>query len=169
MAKKADKPEIKPVENPYKVPRRFADDEPIVDVPPESKSWEEYDFACKRLLEKAKNMQGKLESMVKDWADLEAEALQAYKKMPNTDAMFSDSPLSHLRLQNSFRQNLAKLGWRWAMGLPWGPDVVKPFFDVVKDACTWGERIVKDQQRAEKIEAAKKLAEKATNDITKII
>ncbi len=160
MAEKPKRPE-----NVVKAPRMFIDNEPIVNVAPESKSWEEHAQALKIVRLKAKELQHALDTMVRAWTEFEALTLKAYKKMPETDAMFSDSPLSPMRMHNAFRQNMAKLGWKWAAGLPWGPDVVKQFYDVVNEACSWGERIVHDKERALKIEAAKKLAQKANDDI----
>ncbi len=156
-------------ENVATKPRTFVDDEPIVSVPPEHKSWEEHFLAIKIVRAKAKDMQSKLEALVKEWTEFEGETLRAYKKMPQNDAMFPDSPFSPMRMQNAFRQNLAKLGWKWASGLPWGPDNVRRFYDVVNEACTWGERIIQDKERAAKIEAAQKLAKKAQDDIGAIV
>ncbi len=164
MADKSKRPE-----NEVKKPRMFIDDGPILNVAPESKSWGEYEAACKIVRIKAKELQVKLDSMVKEWTEFEAITLKAYKKMPETDAMFSDGPFSPMRMQNAFRQNMAKLGWKWAIGLPWGPDPVRLFYDVVNEACTWGERILHDQERLKKIEAAKKLAQKAQDDIGAIV
>ncbi len=156
-------------DNEYKAPRRFIDDEPIVAAKIETKSWDEYDGNCRIVIGKAKDMQAKIESLIKEWKEFEAAALQAYKKMPIADALFSDSPLSPFRMQNALRQNLAKLGWGWASGLPWGPEAVKPFLTIVTEACSWGARIRKDNERSLKIEAATKIAEKAQNDIKSII
>ncbi len=164
MAERPKRPE-----NEVKKPRTFVDDGPILNVAPESKSWDEYESACKIVKAKAKDMQAKLESLVKEWAEFEGATLRAYKRMPQTDAMFSDGPFSPMRMQSAFRQNLAKLGWKWAAGLPWGPDNVRLFVDVVNEACTWGDRIVHDQERAAKIEAAKKVARKAEDDIGAIV
>ncbi len=163
----ADK--VKRPENDFKKPRMFIDDASIKAQPLEIKSWDLYDKACKEVREQGRDLQEKLDAIVKAWSEFEAASLKAYKKMPQNDAMFSDSPFSPMRMQNAFRQNLAKLGWRWAAGLPWGPDVVKPFFEIVDQACTWGQRIVHDQERAIKIEAAEKLAKKAQEDIKTII
>lgn len=163
----ADRKERAP--NEFKKPRTFVDDAPILNVAPESKSWDEYESACKIVRAKAKDIQIKMDSLIKDWAEFEGMTLRAYKRMPQTDAMFSEGPFSPLRMQSAFRQNLAKHGWKWAAGLPWGPDVVKLFVDVVDEACTWGERIVHDQERAAKVEAAKKLAKKAEDDIGAIV
>ncbi len=163
MAERPKRPE-----NEVKKPRRFYDDGPIINAPPETKSWEEYEIACKIVKLKAKDLQGRLEALVKEWAEFEGATLKAYKKMPQSDAMFSDGPFSPMRMQSAFRQNLAKLGWKWAAGLPWGPENVKLFIDVVNEACTWGQRILHDQERAAKIEAAKKIAKSAQDDIGKI-
>lgn len=156
-------------DNDYKKQRGFVDDEPIVIAKPEAKSWDEYESACRLVKTKSKVIQEKLESLVKEWAEFEHATLKAYKKMPTTDAMFSDSPLSPLRMQNAFRQNLAKLGWKWAAGLPWGPDNVRNFYDVAAEACTWGERILKDKARREKIEAGERALQKAKDDIGAIV
>ena len=149
--------------------RVFVDDAPIVDKAPEQKSWPEYAAACKLIKAKAMDLQKRLESMVKEWAEFEAATLQAYKKMPISDAMFSDSPLSPMRMSSAFRQNMAKLGWKWAAGLAWGPESVRKFYDIVDEACTWGERIIHDKERAEKIEKATRDIEKAKDDIGAIV
>ena len=156
-------------ENTVSKPREFIDDGPIVAVPPETKSWEEHELALRTVRQKAKELQAKIIGIVKEWSEFEGATLKAYKKMPQNDAMFADSPFSPMRMQNAFRQNLAKLGWKWAAGLPWGPDPIRAFYDIVNEACTWGERIVADAERARKIDAAKKAADKAHDDIGKII
>ncbi len=156
-------------ENSFKAPRIFTDDGPIKNEPLEIKSWELYEAACKDLRAKGKGLQESLENIVKEFAAFEAQSLKAYKKMPQSDAMFSDSPLSPFRMQNAFRQNLAKLGWKWAAGMPWGPEVVKPFSEIVDVACNWGKRIIHDEERLKKIEAAEKLAAKARENIKSII
>lgn len=159
----------KRAENQYSKPRTFVDDEPIVAVKPESKSWDEYEAASRIVKGKALEIQKKLDALVKEWAEFEGATVVAYKRMPFADTMFSDSPISPQRMQNAFRQNLAKLGWKWAAGLPWGPENVRNFYDVVAEACTWGERILKDKSRRDKIETATKAAEKAKNDIGAIV
>lgn len=164
----ATRPIAKKPENAFTKPRRFVDDAEIETKAPESKSWDEYESACKAIKICAKDIQNKLDSLFRDWAAFEAAALQAYKKMPQADAMFSDSPLSSVRMLHAFRQNMAKLGWKWASALPYGPDNVKTFLTIVEEAITWGQRIIRDNERAEKIEAAKKLADKAQDDLRKI-
>lgn len=162
MAKKPD--------NTFSKPRRFVDEESEPEVKaPESKSWSEYETACKAVKICATDIQKKLESLYRDWVVFEAATLQAYKKMPQTDAMFSDSPLSPMRTLGALRQNMAKLGWKWAAGLPYGPENVKTFLSVVEEAITWGQRILKDKERAEKIEAAKIIAKQAQENLQKII
>lgn len=166
---KSRDPKVQRPENEYKKPRHFQDDEPIEAVPPESKSWDEHETLCRMVRAKADEIQSDMEDLFHKFTEFEGMTLKAYKKMPRSDAMFSDSPLSPLRMQSSFRQNLAKLGWRWAAGLPFGPEKVRDFKEVVAEACTWGMRILKDEQKAVKIEHARKLAEKAQDDIGKII
>ncbi len=167
----ADKPEGKPrrPENEYKKPRSFVDDPPMEIVVPESKSWDEHEACCRIAIGKAKEIQAKTESLIKDWAEFEGMTLRAYKKMPANDAMFSDSPLSPMRMQTAFRQHLAKFGWKWAAGLPWGPDSVRPFLAVVTEACTWGTRILKDKERAEKVAKAELAAKKAQDAVGAVV
>lgn len=164
MADKSKRPE-----NEYEKPRKFIDDEPIAITKPESKSWDEYEAASRIVKNKAIELQKKMEILVKEWAEFEGATVTVYKRMPITDTLFSDSPISPLRMLNAFRQNMAKLGWKWAAGLPWGPENVRNFSDIVSEACTWGERILKDKARKEKIEAATKAAQKAKDDIGAII
>jgi len=155
-------------ENQYTKPRRFLDDEEIKAAAPESRSWEEHQAACRVALAKAKSIQEQMEKLHKDWSEFEGLTLRAFKKMPKNDANFSESPLSPMRMMNAFKQNLAKLGWSWAAALPFGPEPVRTFLAVATDACTWGDRILQDEERQKKIDAAKKLADKAQEELAKI-
>lgn len=131
--------------------------------------WKENERLNKELRTKAKDMQVRLEEWVKDWQKFEELALKVYKSMPKNDAMFFDSPIAPGRLQMAFRGNLAKLGWKWAAGMPWGPENVRTFYDIVNDACTWGERIVKDDATTAKKQAQTKVVEKAQEDLGAIV
>jgi hypothetical protein len=131
--------------------------------------WKENERLNKDLRSKAKEMQVRLEEWVKDWAKFEELALKVYKSMPENDAMFFDSPIAPGRLQMAFRGNLAKLGWKWACGLPWGPENVRKFADIVDDACKWGERILKDKETLAKKKAQTKIVEKAQDDLGAIV
>lgn len=143
-------------------------DEITAAPPAESKSWDEAEACARIATAKAKEVQHAMENLFKVWSEFEGATLKAFKKMPAPDAMFSDGPLSPLRMQMALRQNMAKLGWTWAAGLPWGPDKVKTFFTFAEEALTWSKRIVHDKSRTEKIAAAQKAAQKAQDDIGKI-
>jgi hypothetical protein len=50
-------------------------------------------------------------------------------------------------MQAALRLYLAKLGWKWAGQMMWGPDAVEPFLEVVLKACAWGERLRQDENK----------------------
>jgi hypothetical protein len=169
MSKPERAPQRRP-ENKYVQPRMVEDfGKEIEAAPVESKSWDEYEIAVRFMRTKAVEIQNHIDSLVQEWKEFEGQCLKAYKKMPKTDAMFSESPLSPMRFHAAMRANFAKLGWSWAAGLPWGPDKVKRFIDVVEESCKWGDRIVKDDERLLKVEAAKKAAEKASQEVKSIV
>ncbi len=132
-------------------------------------AWKDSERLNAELKVMAKDIQGKIDSFVKDWAKFEEKALQVYKAMPKTDALFSDCPIAPKRLEMYMRANFAKLGWKWAAALMWGPESVRTFYEVVSDACTWGTRIMKDDENAEKKIAQSKLVEKETLTLNSLV
>lgn len=123
-------------------------------------AWKDNERLNGELKSAAKDLQGDIESLVKKWDKFKELALKTYKSMPKNDAMFPDSPIGEKRLEMAMRANFAKLGWKWAASLMWGPDTVRTFYDIVSDACTWSARIIKDEETLEKKNAQLKVVQK---------
>lgn len=130
--------------------------------------WKDNERLNGELKSAAKDLQGDIEALVKKWNKFKELALKTYKSMPKNDAMFPDSPLGEKRLEMAMRANFAKLGWKWAASLMWGPEGVRTFYEIVSDATTWGARIIKDEENLEKRRAQSEVVQKEKDVLASI-
>lgn len=111
-------------------------------------NWKQAKEIAKQLAVRAKVAQDLEVDRAKNYQAMKDLTLELYKSLPAYDALYTDSPLSPLRLRFALNAFSKRIGMEGVKNIFVSPLDIKDFTHVVDEAIAWALKFEKENEKA---------------------